>query len=511
MKYFAILTNQGAAKLANATALGTQLKLTHMATGDGNGSLPTPDPAQTKLVNQKRIAPLNMLFVDPGDANQIIAEQVIPENEGGFWIREIGLYDADGTLIAVANCPETYKPLLLEGSARTQTLRMALVVSATSAVSLKIDPAVVLATRKYVDDRALEVQVYTDEVMKKHLAADNPHAQYASVKAMAAELEKKLDKAVTGIILPAGYNIPFHIRNTQGLIYTATSPGTYTNEPEFDSEFFDVMAMRHSENNGGEVTFIAVSKSGKIATAALSGDDFSGWNPLLDFTHTTPAGRQLIGKNNAGEMVEYLGVDAIPGRLLNFRKMTTSGIYTPTAGTRWIIVEQTGAGGASGNLTATSTGENAISAAGSNGTYAKALITAGFSSVNVTIGSGGQPNGGAGGNGGNGGTTSFGSLVICPGGKGSGVGYSNLPPFNNGGATGSAQPTGVGILYSLYGISSPWPTVVAVGQGSNFTATTPTPLGRYGMGGDGLVSNESEKAKTGNAGTSGYVIVWEYA
>lgn len=170
MKYFAILTNLGAAKLANATALGTQLKLTHMATGDGNGTLPTPDPAQTKLVNQKRIAPLNMLFVDPGDANQIIAEQVIPENEGGFWIREIGLYDADGTLIAVANCPETYKPLLLEGSARTQTLRMALVVSATSAVSLKIDPAVVLATRKYADD-----------LLANHLKAANPHTQYAPI------------------------------------------------------------------------------------------------------------------------------------------------------------------------------------------------------------------------------------------------------------------------------------------------------------------------------------------
>ncbi|WP_312480463.1 phage tail protein [Kosakonia cowanii] len=178
MKYFAILTNQGTAKLANATALGTQLKLTHMATGDGNGSLPTPDPAQTKLVNQKRIAPLNMLFVDPGDANQIIAEQVIPENEGGFWIREIGLYDADGTLIAVANCPETYKPLLLEGSARTQTLRMALVISATSAVSLKIDPAVVLATRKYVDDKVIEVKAYTDNQMKEHIDAANPHKQY---------------------------------------------------------------------------------------------------------------------------------------------------------------------------------------------------------------------------------------------------------------------------------------------------------------------------------------------
>ncbi|MDF7759660.1 phage tail protein [Kosakonia cowanii] len=170
MKYFAILTHQGAAKLANATALGTQLKLTHMATGDGNGTLPTPDPAQTKLVNQKRIAPLNMLFVDPGDANQIIAEQVIPESEGGFWIREIGLYDADGTLIAVANCPETYKPLLLEGSARTQTLRMALVVSSTSAVSLKIDPAVVLATRHYAD-----------KLMSDHIYAPNPHGQYLQI------------------------------------------------------------------------------------------------------------------------------------------------------------------------------------------------------------------------------------------------------------------------------------------------------------------------------------------
>ena len=177
-KYFAILTNQGAARLANAAALGTKLNLTQMAVGDANGTLPTPDPAQTKLINQKRIAPLNLLTVDPANTSQIIAEQIIPENEGGFWIREIGLYDDDGILIAVANCPETYKPQLQEGSGRTQTIRMMLIVSSTSAITLKIDPSVVLATRQYVDDKIIEVKAYADDLMKKHVEAANPHKQY---------------------------------------------------------------------------------------------------------------------------------------------------------------------------------------------------------------------------------------------------------------------------------------------------------------------------------------------
>lgn len=177
-KYFAILTNQGAARLANAAALGTKLNLTQMAVGDANGTLPTPDPAQTKLINQKRIAPLNLLTVDPANTSQIIAEQIIPENEGGFWIREIGLYDDAGVLIAVANCPETYKPQLQEGSGRTQTIRMILIVSSTSAITLKIDPSVVLATRQYVDDKVIEVKAYADSLLAAHLAAADPHPQY---------------------------------------------------------------------------------------------------------------------------------------------------------------------------------------------------------------------------------------------------------------------------------------------------------------------------------------------
>ncbi|MGM3172346.1 phage tail protein [Dickeya chrysanthemi] len=153
-KYTALLTQVGADRLANAIALGKQLEIARMGVGDGGGVLPTPDATQTKLINEKRRAALNSLSIDPANANQIIAEQVIPENEGGFWLREIGLYDADDNLIAVANCPETYKPQMQEGSGRVQTVRMIVAISQAQAVSLNIDPAVVLASRQYVDNMA---------------------------------------------------------------------------------------------------------------------------------------------------------------------------------------------------------------------------------------------------------------------------------------------------------------------------------------------------------------------
>ncbi|WP_242389386.1 phage tail-collar fiber domain-containing protein [Kosakonia cowanii] len=311
MKYFAILTNQGTAKLANATALGTQLKLTHMATGDGNGSLPTPDPAQTKLVNQKRIAPLNMLFVDPGDANQIIAEQVIPENEGGFWIREIGLYDADGTLIAVANCPETYKPLLLEGSARTQTLRMALVVSATSAVSLKIDPAVVLATRKYVDDKVIEVKAYTDNQMKEHIDAANPHKQYAP---LASPTFSGAPKAPT----PTAGNSTTQIATT-AFVQTAITalvngaPATLdtlkeiaaaiNNDPNFSTTI-------NSELAGKQPLDAALTAIAALATSANKLPYFSGVDTVT-LTDLTAVGRELIAKGAVTDIRAYLGLGSL--------------------------------------------------------------------------------------------------------------------------------------------------------------------------------------------------------
>lgn len=189
-KYFALLTNQGAALLANAAALGTKVNITSMAVGDGGGTLPVPDPAQTKLIGEKRRAQLNSLSIDTANSSQIIAEQIIPEGEGGFWIREIGLFDADGVLLAVANCAETYKPQLAEGSGRTQTVRMILIVNSTSAVTLKIDPAVVLATRQYVDNKVIEVRQYADGLITDHLNANNPHKQYLQIASALSELKE---------------------------------------------------------------------------------------------------------------------------------------------------------------------------------------------------------------------------------------------------------------------------------------------------------------------------------
>jgi hypothetical protein len=155
-QFFAILTNIGTAKQANADALGVAWKITQMGVGDANGTDPIPSATQTTLINERRRAPLNQLKVDPNNSAIIVAEQVIPEDVGGWWIREIGLYDADGDLVAIANCAPSFKPLLTQGSGRTQVVRMNLIVSNSSNVELRIDPSVVLATRSYVDAKVLE-------------------------------------------------------------------------------------------------------------------------------------------------------------------------------------------------------------------------------------------------------------------------------------------------------------------------------------------------------------------
>lgn len=156
-QFFAILTAVGEAKQANADALGIPWKLTELGVGDANGTDPVPDRTQTQLINERRRRQLNQLSIDPANPNILIAEQIIPADEGGWWIREIGLYDADGDLVAVANCAPSYKPVLAQGSGRTQVVRINFIVSSAANVLLKIDPSVVLATRKYVDDAIIHV------------------------------------------------------------------------------------------------------------------------------------------------------------------------------------------------------------------------------------------------------------------------------------------------------------------------------------------------------------------
>lgn len=167
--YYSILTNIGENLVAKATALGTKLELTTMAVGDGNGKLPAPDPAQTKLINEKRRAAVNSLEIDKNNPNIIIVEHIIPETEGGWWVREIGLFDSEGNLIAVGNCPETYKPQMIEGSGRTQIIRMMIVVKSTECIELKADPSVVLATRDYVDNEVLQIEAQQKDAENRQL------------------------------------------------------------------------------------------------------------------------------------------------------------------------------------------------------------------------------------------------------------------------------------------------------------------------------------------------------
>lgn len=162
-QFFAILTNVGMNKQANADALGIPWLITQMGVGDANPNgladppNPVPSASQTKLLNEWRRKPLNQLKIDPVNPAVIIAEQIIPADEGGKWIREMGLYDADGDLVAVANCAPSFKPLLSQGSGRTQIVRMNFIVTSAGNIQLKIDPAIVLASRAYVDAAILEV------------------------------------------------------------------------------------------------------------------------------------------------------------------------------------------------------------------------------------------------------------------------------------------------------------------------------------------------------------------
>ncbi|MFB4916826.1 tail fiber protein, partial [Enterobacter hormaechei subsp. steigerwaltii] len=157
VKFKTVITKAGAIKLAAATMPnGKKVNLTVMAVGDGGGSLPTPDPNQTKLINEVWRHALNKISQDKKNKNYVVAELLIPPETGGFWMRELGLYDDAGTLIAVGNMAESYKPALAEGSGRAQTVRMVIMVSDIESVELTIDSSTVMATQDYVDDKIAE-------------------------------------------------------------------------------------------------------------------------------------------------------------------------------------------------------------------------------------------------------------------------------------------------------------------------------------------------------------------
>ncbi|HHW3536612.1 phage tail protein [Escherichia coli] len=302
-KYYAVLTNVGAAKLANATALGAQVEITQMAVGDGNGVLPTPNQAQTALVHELRRKPLNSLSIDPNNANQIIAEQVIPEDEGGWWIREIGLFDKDGDMIAVANCAETYKPQLQEGIGRVQVVRMILIVSSTAAVTLKIDPSVVLATRQYVDDQIIQVKSYVDQKMAAHVAAADPHKQYAP----------KESPALTGrptAPTAEGKDSSTQIANTA--FVQAAIAALVGSSPEALDTLNELAAALGNDPNFA--TTVTNSLSGKMDKSA-NGSDIENVSVFLQNLGLGEAAKRNVGTgaNQIPDMGSFMLSASVPG------------------------------------------------------------------------------------------------------------------------------------------------------------------------------------------------------
>ncbi|EQC3763985.1 phage tail protein [Escherichia coli] len=557
VKYYAILTNQGAARLANATMLGSKLNLTQMAVGDANGVLPTPDPAQTKLINQKRIAPLNLLSVDPNNQSQIIAEQIIPENEGGFWIREIGLYDDEGVLIAVANCPETYKPQLQEGSGRTQTIRMILVVSNTEAITLKIDPSVVLATRKYVDDKISEheqsrrhpdasltakgftqlssatnstsetlaatpraVKVAYDLANGKYTAQDATTARKGLVQLSSATNSDSETLAATPKAVKTAYDLANGKYTAQdattarkGLVQlssaTNSTSETQAATPKAVKAVYDLA-------NGKQPADATLTALAGLATAADKLPYFTG-NDTASLTTLTNVGRNILDKASTQAVIQYLGLSdasGYVGRWLNTRVFTSSGTYTPTPGTKRIRVTITGGGGGGGGCKAISNNETFFGAGGGAGGTIISIMTPTQNSYPVTIGAGG-----AGGvsatNGTSGGNSVFASL-IAPGGAGGGkVGITNTNGGNGGvPSTGDIRITGGNggdgqsgnISVSGEGGTSHWGGGGRAGAGGGVSGNA------YGSGGGGAYdAGYSGTSMTGGKGAAGICIIEEFA
>lgn len=482
-KFYTLLTDIGAAKLASAAALGVPLKITHMAVGDGGGALPTPDAKQTALVNEKRRAALNMLYIDPQNSSQIIAEQVIPENEGGWWIREVGLFDESGALIAVGNCPESYKPQLAEGSGRTQTVRMVLITSSTDNITLKIDPAVVLATRKYVDDKALELKVYADDQMAKHLAAPDPHSQYAP---KASPTFTGTPKAPT----PAAGNNTTQVATTAFVQAALTAlingaPATLdtlkeiaaaiNNDPNFSTTINNALAGKQPLDN---------------TLTNLSGKDVAGLLTYLDLGESTFGAQNCVVFDKAG--------------------VSTWNVPDIVKKGRRVRVRVVGGGGSGGYPAINTTNPSGGGGGGGGGVSESVIDLTGISTVTITVGSGGTGQNTSASNGRQGGTSSFGTYLSATGGDGGGQ------------ISGGAGGEGIGgQINTSLGPGSPGASMISSGNsavggsgggpggnGQVLGSAENVAKGAKGPGGGGAgLATEKAGGVTG-AGYSGIVIIY---
>ncbi|WP_407171614.1 phage tail protein [Citrobacter farmeri] len=508
-KFYTLLTDIGAAKLASAAALGVPLKITQMAVGDGGGVLPTPSAQQTKLIAEKRRADLNMLYIDPQNSSQIIAEQVIPETEGGWWIREVGLFDETGALIAVGNCPESYKPQLAEGSGRTQTVRMVLITSSNDTITLKIDPAVVLATRKYVDDKVLELKVYVDDLMAKHVAANDPHTQYAPKASPTFTGTPKAPTAAAGNNSMQLANTAFVQAAIAALV--ASSPAALDtlnelaealgNDPNFATTMTNALAGKMDKAaNGSDIADVAVFLK-NLGIGSVATED------------TLPVSKGGTGATNVASARTNLGITDSSFGLKGMAVFSTTGVTTWTVpdvlkNGRKCEVEVIGGGGSGGR---TGSGAAGGGGGGGGGRAVAMLDLTGVSNVTITVGDGGAgiASGSGDATGNSGGSSSFGSYLSATGGSGGGFPSGGRGGSGAGGdintSTGSGSP-GAAIPNLNTVVSGSGGGAGAAGQTSSVSYNGNTGLG-YGGGGSGAAVPTAGGLGYSGAGYRGVVIV----
>ncbi|WP_343661794.1 phage tail protein [Ralstonia sp.] len=308
-KYFATLTETGEAKMARALVSDTMVPLTEMAVGDGgiDGGADAdvmPSAAQRALVRERHRRPLNRLVRDEKNPSIVIAEIYLPEEVGGWWSRELGLYDEDGDLFAVANVPPSYKPVLAEGSGRGQFFRMMLIHKAAGNIVLKIDPAVVVATREYVDEQVTAVRMaVTGDADKRYATKESVEAlsrHVDEVHEIAADALPRSGGDVSGPINLKGSAVELQLTDTQqpvtlGLFRLVSSGGM-------------LIVDRNTAGDGSFSTFVrtcTIDGNGNVSTpAGIVADLFK-----------TRRGVNLPAYNNDGRGFLEFGGDTVIWRL----------------------------------------------------------------------------------------------------------------------------------------------------------------------------------------------------
>ncbi|MCZ8572813.1 phage tail protein, partial [Escherichia albertii] len=294
-KFKTVITDTGAKKLAQAAAPdGKPVRLTHMAVGDGGGTLPTPDSKQTRLVHEVWRHTVNRVFLDATHQNRIIAELVIPPETGGFWIREIGVFDEHGDLIAVGNTAESYKPAVAEGSGRAQTFRTILTVSSTATVALTVDNTMVMATVDYVDDKlkeheqsrrhpdaSLTAKGFTQLSSATNSTSESLAATPKAVKVAYDNAEKRLQKDQNGNDIPDKGAFLNNINAVSKTDFAAKHGMRYVrvNAPAgaTPGKYYPVVVMRSAGSVSELASRVIITTATRTANDPLNNCEFNGF------------------------------------------------------------------------------------------------------------------------------------------------------------------------------------------------------------------------------------------